>query len=279
MISTSPAEETGRGARHAAVRHRPRRAAEELPRVQALPAAGAGLLRRQGRTPIPPIVRTLYEAGRELRRGLDARVQTWSTRTSRRCRPSERQDCIWDKIIYANPIKPIETLAKLDQYKPLVTYDNFEEIEKIKQHAPQAGLALRLKVPNTGAMVELSSKFGASPGEAVDLILEADRRGLVGRGPQLPRRQPDDQLRELRPGPEHHRGHLQGSPVPRLHQDEPARHRRRLPRALRREGPARSASWRRIINSEFKRLFPKDIEILAEPGRFLVATAGTPSRR
>jgi len=27
---------------------------------------------------------------------------------------------------------------------------------------------LRLKVPNTGAMVELSSKFGAAPGEAVD---------------------------------------------------------------------------------------------------------------
>ena len=31
-------------------------------------------------------------------------------------------------------------------------------------------------------MVELSSKFGASPGEAVDLILEADRAGLVVEG-------------------------------------------------------------------------------------------------
>jgi ornithine decarboxylase len=31
----------------------------------------------------------------------------------------------------------------------------------------------------------------------------------------------------------------------------------------------------RTLNSEFKRLFPKDIEILAEPGRFLVATAAT----
>jgi ornithine decarboxylase len=29
------------------------------------------------------------------------------------------------------------------------------------------------------------------------------------------------------------------------------------------------------INAELERLFPKDIEILAEPGRFLVATAGT----
>ena len=94
----------------------------------------------------------------------------------------ERQDWIWDKIIYANPIKAIETLRELNQYKPLVTFDNSEEIKKIKKYAPQAGLALRLKVPNTGAMVELSSKFGASPGEAVDLILEADKVGLTVEG-------------------------------------------------------------------------------------------------
>ena len=31
----------------------------------------------------------------------------------------------------------------------------------------------------------------------------------------------------------------------------------------------------RRINSEIDRLFPKDIEILAEPGRFLIATAAT----
>ncbi len=30
----------------------------------------------------------------------------------------------------------------------------------------------------------------------------------------------------------------------------------------------------KVINSEITRLFPKDIQILAEPGRFLVATAG-----
>ena len=54
--------------------------------------------------------------------------------------PKERQDFIWDKIIYANPIKANETLDELDQYKPLVTYDNFEEIGKIRKHAPHAGL-------------------------------------------------------------------------------------------------------------------------------------------
>src|SRR5215831_17056915 len=40
----------------------------------------------------------------------------------------QRQDFIWDRIIYANPIKALETLQQLDQYKPLVTYDNHEEV-------------------------------------------------------------------------------------------------------------------------------------------------------
>ena len=55
----------------------------------------------------------------------------------------ERQDWIWDRIIYANTIKPIETLEELNQYKPLVTFDNIEELKKIRAHAPQAGLVLR----------------------------------------------------------------------------------------------------------------------------------------
>ena len=32
-------------------------------------------------------------------------------------------------------------------------------------------------------------------------------------------------------------------------------------------------SLARLLNAEIDRLFPKDIEILAEPGRFIVATA------
>lgn len=41
----------------------------------------------------------------------------------------QRQDFIWNRIIYANPIKPNETLQELDQYKPLVTFDNHEEVK------------------------------------------------------------------------------------------------------------------------------------------------------
>ena len=62
-----------------------------------------------------------------------------------------------------------------------MTYDNHDEIIKIARHAPHAGLVLRMRVPNTGAMVELSSKFGALPGEAVDLIAFAHNTGSKSR--------------------------------------------------------------------------------------------------
>ena len=186
----------------------------------------------------------------------------------------ERQDWIWDKIIYAHPIKAEATLRELDAYKPLVTYDNAEEIRKIARHAPHAGLALRLKVPNTGAMVELSSKFGAAPGEAVDLILEADRAGLVVEGlsfhvgSQTTNFENFVQAINLAASvfeEARSRGYTRmnlldiggGFPAPYDKSVKPFR------------------ELARKINAELDRLFPKDIQILAEPGRFLVATAGT----
>src|ERR1700690_2151685 len=144
-----------------------------LPRVQAYYAVKANS--------DPAIVRTLYQAGASF--DVASMPEFENVHENIKHLPAkQRQDWIWDKIIYANPTKPTDTLEELNQYKPLVTFDNREEIYKIKQHAPNAGLALRLKVPNTGAMVELSSKFGASPGEAVDLILAADKAGLVVEG-------------------------------------------------------------------------------------------------
>ena len=249
---------------HAELRRNFRTFRKHLPRVQPYFAVKAGA--------DPAIVRTLFKQGSsfdvasmpefelvyEIIKDMPAR---------------KRQQWIWDKIIYANPVKPVETLAELDQYKPLVSFDNLDEIEKIKQHAPHAGLVLRLKVSNTGAMVELSSKFGAPPGEAVDLILEADRRGLVVEGvsfhvgSQTTNFQNYVEALNLTAdiyAEAKARGYTKmnlvdiggGFPAP---YDATVRPFRELAR---------------IINSEIKRLFPKEIEILAEPGRFFVATAG-----
>ncbi|HMK15493.1 MAG TPA: alanine racemase, partial [Methanomicrobiales archaeon] len=129
----------------------------------------------------PEIVRTLFQLGCSF--DVASMPEFMVVYENIRDMPDrERQDWIWDKIIYANTIKPVETLEALNQYKPLVTFDNIEELRKIRRHAPDAGLVLRLRVPNTGSMVELSSKFGASPGEAVDLIVEAFHAGAVVEG-------------------------------------------------------------------------------------------------
>ena len=62
----------------------------------------------------------------------------------------EQQDFIWDRVIYANPIKAIETLKQLDQYKPLVTYDNHEEVIKIARYAPTRGWFCGCAYPTPG---------------------------------------------------------------------------------------------------------------------------------
>src|SRR5512143_2558479 len=144
-----------------------------LPKIQAYYAVKAN--------PEPEIVRTLYRAGASF--DVASLPEFMMVHANiERLPAKERQDFIWDKIVYANPVKPKETLRELDQYKPLVTYDNRAELAKVKAYAPRAGLALRLRVPNTGSMVELSSKFGASSGEAVDLILAAVKEGLTVEG-------------------------------------------------------------------------------------------------
>src|SRR5256884_4335448 len=146
---------------------------KHLPKVQAYYAVKANAE--------PAIVRALYKAGASFDvASLPEFMLVYEN--IKALSAKEQQDFIWDKIIYANPTKPKETLQALDRYKPLVTYDNLAELKKIKQYAPQAGVVLRLRVPNTGSMVELSSKFGCDPGEAVDLILAAFNLGLVVEG-------------------------------------------------------------------------------------------------
>jgi ornithine decarboxylase len=220
----------------------------------------------------PAIVETFYKLGGSFD---VASMEEFHTvyRFIKKLPAKERQDFIWDKIIYANPIKPIETLRELDRYRPLVTYDNLEEVKKIAAHAPRAGLCLRLQVPNTGSMVELSSKFGTPPGEAVDLIQAAHDHGLVVEGlsfhvgSQCTNPENYVQALHLAAGI-FNEARLRGFELTLLDIGGgfPAAYDERVPKI---------ATLARTINHEIDRLFPASIEILAEPGRFLVASAGT----
>jgi len=249
---------------HAALRKNYAEFKRHLPRVQAYYAVKAN--------PDPAIVRTLFQAGASF--DVASMPEFLIVYDNIKDLPAkERQDFIWDKIIYANPIKANETLTELDTYKPLVTYDNFEEIEKIRKYAPHAGLALRIRVPNTGAMVELSSKFGASSGEAVELIEAAHRAGLIVEGlsfhvgSQTTNFENYVQALNLSAGVfEEAKQRGYNLKLLDIGGGFPARYNSGVE-------PFRKLAKR--INSELNRLFPKNIEILAEPGRFLIATAAT----
>ncbi len=237
---------------------------EHLPKVQAYYAVKANAE--------PAIVRTLYRAGASFDvASLPEFMLVYEN--IKHLPPKQQQDFIWDKIIYANPTKPRGTLQELDQYRPLVTYDNLTELKKIRQYAPHAGVVLRLRVPNTGSMVELSSKFGCDPGEAVDLLKAAFEMGLVAEGlsfhvgSQCTNFENFVQALNIAAAvmaESKSRGHEikildigGGFPAPYNKHVKPF------------------SELARKINAEIDRLFPSDIQIVAEPGRFLVATAAT----
>jgi ornithine decarboxylase len=185
----------------------------------------------------------------------------------------DKKHFVWDKIIFSNTIKDRATLQKIKQYKPLVTYDNAAELKKLKDNCDTAGLVLRLKVPDSGSQVEMSSKFGAELDDGRKLIQQAFDMGLKVEGISFhvgsqctnfdnytsalaytseifnDARKQGFNLNLVDIGG--------GFPVPYDPQ---------VPEF------AQLAS---LLNSEFKRLFPDDIEILAEPGRFIVATGAT----
>ena len=249
---------------HEVIRENFNRFRKHLPRVEIYFAVKAN--------PEPQIITTLYPLGS----GFDvASLQEFQSildnLPKKDLRGIKRAGFIWNKIIVANTIKPVETLRKIKNFNTLMTFDNYDELEKIKKYCPDAGLICRIKVQNVGSMVELSSKFGIEPGDAANLISKAIELGLSVEGLSFhvgsqccnienyinaleasseifkEMRKRDNPLRLLNIGG--------GFPVP---YDESVPAFEDLALKLRKE---------------IDRLFPKKITVIAEPGRFIVATA------
>jgi len=235
-----------------------------LPRVQAYYAVKAN--------PDPVILQTLHAIGASFDVASMAEFNL-VYENIRNLSAKDRQNFIWDKIIYSNPIKDKRTLEELDSYKPLVAFDNAEEIKKIRKHAPHAGLTLRIRVPNTGSMVELSSKFGAAPGEAVDLIAQAFDAGLTVEGLAFHVGSQCTNVDNFVQAFSTSAGIMEEAAsrgfelkLLDIGGGFPARYDQHV-------RPFRELA--KILSTELDRLFPKGLEILAEPGRFMVGTAAT----
>ena len=146
--------------------------------LQTAPAEGASLFRGEGQ-PAPEIVRTLYQAGASFDvASLPEFLLVYENiKRFRQGAP----DFIWDKIIYANPIKPKETLQALDKYKPCSS-------TTIWTNCARSGATRRTRAWRCACGCPIPAPWWSfiqvrvRSGGAVDLVLAAFRLGLVVEG-------------------------------------------------------------------------------------------------
>lgn len=188
-----------------------------------------------------------------------------------RWRDKKKKFFIWDKIIFSNTIKDRETLRRINKYEPLVTYDNTDELIKIKENCKKAGLILRIKVPDIGSQIEMASKFGAEPGDALNLIEKSFDLGLKVEGLSF---HVGSQCTNFE-------NYVSALNITSEIFNEARKKGYGLdiidigggfPAPYDSNGP-RFEKLADILNKELKRLFSEASEIIAEPGRFLVATS------
>lgn len=248
---------------------------KQLPRVQVYYAVKAN--------PDPEVVKTFLK--------MDSSFDVASifefnlvSRFTKRLDPKELQDFIWNRIIYANPVKSIDSLHILNLYKPLLTYDSIEEMEKIKIHCPNAGLLLRIKVPDKDSVVKFSNKFGADTKLAADLIEKTVKSGVGVEGMSFHTgsqcNKPSNFITALRSVAKifkelDRRGCVIGETVTTGKPVKMVDIGGGFPVKYKKSDPSFS-DLARLIRKEIDKLFSKkDVSIIAEPGRFLVANAGT----
>lgn len=180
-----------------------------------------------------------------------------------------------DKIIFANTIKSAKDLkyAKKHNVK-LMTFDNEPELYKIAKDCPGASVLVRIKVANIGSVVELSLKFGADTDQAVFFLKKAKQLGLNPAGVAFHVGSQcinvDNYVNALEITSQIFKESKQyglklkmldiGGGFPINHFD------------------SEKIDFKKIagvIKRETKRLFDKNIKIIAEPGRFFAGPAGT----
>ena len=179
-----------------------------------------------------------------------------------------------ENIIFANTIKRPEALKFCKKTKiDFVTFDNEPELYKIAEHAPGARVLARLKVGNIGSIVELSLKFGADQDQIVPMLRKAKSLGLKPEGISF---HVGSQCTNIE-------NYMRAFEVAANLMKEAASH--GVPFKCVDIGggfPIKHFdydtytidSFGAKLRRELDRLFPKDIDIIAEPGRALSGPTG-----
>lgn len=178
------------------------------------------------------------------------------------------------RIIFANTVKRPEALEFARRARVnFVTFDSEPELYKIAKHHPGARVLARLKVSNLGSIVELSLKFGADDEQIVPMLAKAKALGLRPEGVSFHVGSQctnfENYQRALEVTANIMRNTLaRGLPFKTVDIGGgfPIRHFKSDTISI--------DTFASKLRRELDRLFPKDIQIIAEPGRALSGPAG-----
>jgi ornithine decarboxylase len=176
------------------------------------------------------------------------------------------------EVFYSNPIKSRESIAYAAA-KGVLWYvvDSPDELRRVFETKPDARIYLRLATPNIGSDWPLSGKFGAGTADAREIVMLAAKLGadLAGVtfhvGSQC--RNPENWRVALEKARNLFDVMLKAGLRPRLLNiggGYPVRHVKPIP-AIEVIG--------NVVNEGLK-AFPEDVQVIAEPGRYLVSDAG-----
>jgi len=88
-----------------------------------------------------------------------------------------------ERLFHSHPVKKdTDLVACVRHGVNWFTFDNPDEIPKLRLHAPEASVLLRVAIKNDSCVVDLGAKYGAHQDEALALILQARAAGVNVRG-------------------------------------------------------------------------------------------------
>jgi ornithine decarboxylase len=176
------------------------------------------------------------------------------------------------EIFYSNPMKSREAIAyAAAKGVEWFVVDSLDELKRVYEVKPEAKQYLRIATPNIGADWPLSGKFGCGVGDAREIVAAAAKTGVDLAGVTF---HVGSQCRN----PENWRVALEKAKVlfdamtkaglkPRLLNiggGFPVRHVKPIP----------SIEVIGAVVNEGLKAFPEDVQVIAEPGRYLVSDAG-----
>ena len=176
------------------------------------------------------------------------------------------------EVFYSNPVKARESIAyAAGKGVEWFVVDSLDELRRVHEIAPHAKLYLRIATPNIGSDWPLSGKFGAGAADAREIVaaaakLGADLAGVTFHvGSQC--RNPENWRVALEKARSLFDAMIRAGLRPRLLNiggGYPVRHVKPIP----------SIETIAAVVNEGLKAFPDEVQVIAEPGRYLVSDAG-----